>query len=48
MPHLQHSSAICGHEPGTLVCSLIAVDTVHVAAERTFQDAVNAAAEHTC
>ena len=46
MPHLQHSSAVCGHVPGTLVCSLIAVDTVHVAAERTIEDAVNAAAEH--
>ena len=47
MPYLQHSSAVCGHVLGTIVCRLIAVDTVNVAAERTVQDAVNAVAKHT-
>ncbi len=48
MPPLQHSQAVCGHEPSTLACSLIAVDVVHVAAEKTIQDAVYATAEHSC
>ena len=48
MPHLQHSLAVRGYEPGARVCSLIAVNTARVAAERTFQDAMNAAAERTC
>ena len=37
MPPLQHSQAVCGHEPSTLACSLIAVDVVHVAAEKHFK-----------